>query len=201
MILVRVISPQHCQARRRVQPHVLEPLRRGDGIVEGGPADEDHEQTSHDSDAAMALAARDLLAAILATLATLFRRLPRWAVDAGSTGGGLGRGGLRRADGGAERVHQALPRAIVAPRRKVCRDGALGQQIVWEQVPWAACAVEVQDGVEDFSHIHLPRTSAALGSRQQRLQDSPLFVCEVCQIWCTRWGSPEENLCENGVIP
>jgi len=116
---------------------VLEHLRSGYGIVEGGTADEDHQQKSQDIDAAMAFAARDFLATILATLATLCRRLHRLAVEAGGTGGGLVRGGLRLADCGAERVHQALPCAIVAPLREVCIDGALGQQIVWEQVPLA----------------------------------------------------------------
>ena len=56
------------------------------------------------------------------------------------------RGCLLLADCGAERVHQALPRAIVAPLREVFIDGALWQQIVWEQVPLAACAVEVKYG-------------------------------------------------------
>ena len=115
MIMVLVIGPHHFQARIRVQPQVLEHLRSGYCIVEGGTADEDHQQKSQDIDANMAFAARDFLAAILATLATLFRHLHRLAVDAGGTGGGLVRGGLLLADGGAEHVHQALPRAIVAP--------------------------------------------------------------------------------------
>ena len=62
----------------------------------------------------------------------------------GGTGRGLVRGGLLLADGGAERVHQVLPGAIVAPLREVCLDCALGQQIVWEHVPLAACTVEVK---------------------------------------------------------
>ena len=65
------------------------------------------------------------LAAIIATFATLFRRLHGWAVDAGSTGGRLVRGGLLLADCRTERVHQVLPRAIVAPLREVFIDCAL----------------------------------------------------------------------------
>jgi hypothetical protein len=78
---------------------------------------------------------------------------------------------------GAERVHQALPRAIVTPLREVFIDGALWQQSVWEQVPLAACAVKVTYGVEDFAHIHFTRASTGLGSRPQQLHDGPLFVC------------------------
>ena len=177
MLMVLVIGPYHCQTRIRRQPQVLEHLRSGYRIIEGGTADEDHHQQPQDIDADMAFAARDFLAAIIAALAALFRRLHRWAVEAGGTGGGLVRGGLLLADGGAERVHQALPRAIVAPLREVFIDWALGQEIVWKQVLLAACAVEVKDGVEDFAHIHFAQASAGLGSRHQRLQDGPLCVC------------------------
>ena len=109
-------GPNPCPARRRAQPPGLEHLRRGYRRVEGGAADADHHQQSPDLDAARALAARAFRAAVLATLAPWCRRLPRWAVDAGGTGGG--RGGRRLADCGARPSGAApCPRSATASSR------------------------------------------------------------------------------------
>src|SRR6185312_14274628 len=101
-------------------------------------------------------------ATIIAADATLFGRLHRLAVETGGTWGGLLRGRLWRSHGSAQRVHHVLPGAISAPCRNVLVDRTFGQQVMWQHVPLAARAVEVQDGVDDLTHVHFTRAPAGL---------------------------------------
>src|SRR5262252_7325853 len=87
------------------------------------------------------------------------------------------------------RVHHALPRATVSPLRKVFIDGALGQQVVWQQVPLAPGAIEVQESVDDVAHVHRSRSPAGLRWGKKRLQDMPLNIGEISQRWFASWGS------------
>jgi hypothetical protein len=74
----------------------------------------------------MALAPFDLLAAIIAALATAhLRRLDRLTVDTRGTGRGLP---TRLPAGlGSQGIQQPAPRTVVAPPREVIIHGALGQ--------------------------------------------------------------------------
>jgi hypothetical protein len=174
--MILAIGPDHCQTWRGRRLQRLQDVGSGYRIVEGGTADKDDQQQPPDIDTDVAFAALDFLAAILATLATLFGRLHRLTIDTRSTGGGLLRGRLLFANLGAQCLHHLWPRAIVSPRRKVCIDGALGQQIVWQHVPLAPCAVEVQDSVDDCAHVHRSRSPAGLRWGKKRLQDMPLII-------------------------
>src|SRR5215510_7000653 len=176
MIMILAISPYHCQTWIGRTRQMFQDVGSGYRIVEGGTADKDDQQQPQDIDTDVAFAARDFLAAIIATLATLCGRLHRLTIDTRSPWGWLLRGRLLFADLGAQCIHYLLPRAIVSPLRKVFIDGALGQQIVWEQVPLAPCAVEVQNGVDDFAHVHRSRSPAGLRWGNKRLQDIPLII-------------------------
>jgi hypothetical protein len=155
---------------------MFQDVGRGYRIVEGCTADKDDQQQPQDIAPEVAFAARDFLAAIIATLATLFGRLHRLTIDTRSTGGWLPRGRLLFADLGTQGIQPLVPRASVSPWRTVFIDGALGQQIVWQHVPLATCAVEGQDSVDDFAHVHRSRSPAGLRWGNKRLQDIPLSI-------------------------
>ena len=130
-MLVRLaIGPHHCQARRGGGAEWCEHLRRGHRVSDGRTGDHDDPQQSQGIDTDMALASGDLLAAIIATLAASCGGLHRLAVNTGGTGGRRVRGCRLPADGRAPCVHYVLPSAVVAPRREVVIDRALGQQIM-----------------------------------------------------------------------
>ena len=155
---------------------MLQDVGIGYRIVEGCTADKDDQQQRQDIDTDVAFAALDFLAAIIATLATLFGRLHRLTIDTRSTWGWLLRGCLLFANLGAQCIYHMLPRAIVSPLRKLFIDGALGQQIVWQHVLLATCAFEVQDSVDDCAHVHRSRSPAGLRWGYKRLQDMPLII-------------------------
>jgi hypothetical protein len=54
-------------------------------IIDGRTADKDPQHQPQDIDTDVAFAAREVLASILAALATLFSRLHRLTIDAGGT--------------------------------------------------------------------------------------------------------------------
>ena len=73
---------------------------------------------------------------------------------------------------------------VLPPPGEVVVDGALGRQVVREHVPLAAGTVEVEDGVDHFPHLDLPRPSHPV-DRDQRLDDGPLGVGQVGGIGLT----------------
>src|SRR4029453_3669510 len=127
MIMILAIGPYHFQTWIGRKRQMLQDVGSGYRIVEGCTADKDDQQQPQDIDTDVAFATLDFLAAIIATLATLFGRLHRLTIDTRSTWGWLPRGRLLLADVGAQCIHHLLPRAIVSPLRKVFIDGALGQ--------------------------------------------------------------------------
>jgi hypothetical protein len=50
-------------------------------------------------------------------------------------------------------IRNSLPSAVIAPLGEVVVNGALGRQIVRQHTPLAARTVEVEDGVEHFTHF------------------------------------------------
>ena len=81
-----------------------------------------------------------------------------------------------------------LPGAVIPPGGEVFVDGALGWEVVGEHVPLAARAVEVEHGVDDFSHIGGPRSSAGLSVGDNEGEEFPLFVGEVAGVRLTCGG-------------
>ena len=132
----------------------------------------------------MPLHAADLLAPVVAPLAADLGPLDRLAVDARGPRLGLMPGGL--ADLTPQGVHHVLPGAVVAPLGEVVVDGALGREVVRQHVPLAARTVDVEDGVEDLSHVHLPRPSGEIDG-DERLDQGPLVVTEVGRVGLAHW--------------
>src|SRR5262245_44261570 len=137
----------------------------------------------------MALAPVDLLAAIIPALGTAhLGGLDRLTIDARSTRGGRasrGHAGLL-AQGG----DHLGPGSVVAPLGKVVIHGALGQQVVRQHIPLAATAVQVEQGIEDFPHVYLPRASSAwarLGRWDQWFHNGPLLVCQIRGYFLRVW--------------
>ena len=167
--MILILGPSHFQPRRGRASQVLQHLRSRHRVIDGRTADKDHHQQPQDIDADVALASHDVLAAIIATLTALFGRLHRLTLETGGTRSRLLRGRLLRADFRAQRIHEVLPRAITAPLRTLLVDGTFGEQIVRQQVPLAARAVEILDRVDDFTHVHFSRSPARLSQWDERL--------------------------------
>src|SRR5512135_3808847 len=98
----------------------------------------------------MSLHAGQLLAPVVAPLASHLGPLDRLAVEAPGTGARLP--AVRHPDLLPEGVPDPLPSAVVPPRGEVVVDRALGRQVMREHVPLAARAVEVEEGVEHLPH-------------------------------------------------
>src|SRR5512143_1809114 len=125
----------------------------------------------------MSLPPVDLLARIIASLPTTLGALDRLAVDIRDPRRRLA--SLGHAQLLPQGVGDPLPGAIVAPLREVVPDGALGQQVVRQQLPLATGAGLVQEGVEHLPHVGLAWSPARLGGRDQGLDDLPLLVGQV----------------------
>lgn len=68
---------------------------------------------------------------------------------------------------------------------EVVPDGALGEQVVREQLPLAAGAGLVQEGVEHLPHVDRAGPPAGLGGRDEGLDVLPLGVGQVGPIGLT----------------
>src|SRR5215831_4197362 len=132
----------------------------------------------------MALTPVDLLAAIIPTLGTAhLGGLDRLTIDARGTRGGLtSRGHTSLLTQGSDYLG---PGAVVAPLGKVFIHRTLRQQVVRQHIPLVATAVQIEQGIEDFPHVYLPRTSSAwarLGGWDQWCHNGPLRVCQIRRV-------------------
>src|SRR5512145_1139967 len=112
--MILAIGPYHFQTWIGRTLQMLQDVGSGYRIVEGCTADKDDQQQPQDIDTDVAFAAFDFLAAIIASLATLFGRLHRLTIETRRTWGWLQRGRLLFANLGAQCIHHLLPRAIVS---------------------------------------------------------------------------------------
>src|SRR5262245_19580415 len=129
----------------------------------------------------MPLAPFDFLAPVIPALrASHLGSLDRLTVDAHDTGRGCTPSSPTRPL--AQHLDQLGPGPIVAPLHKIIIDGTLGQQIVRQHIPLAATAVQVEQRIQDFPHVDLPRAPsswAALGRWEQRCHDCPLLIRQI----------------------
>src|SRR5215472_2635805 len=104
----------------------------------------------------MPLAPFHFLAAIIPALgAPHLGGLDRLAIDACGTGGRLTPRVPARTF--AQGLDHLGPCPITAPLGKVVIDSAFGQQIMRQHVPLAPAPVEIENRIEDFPHVDLPR--------------------------------------------
>src|SRR5215510_13322551 len=198
MIMVLVIGPYHFQTWVGGSPQVLQNLGGGDRVIDSGTAHKEDQQQPQRIDTDVAFSSGDFLAAVIPSLPATLGGFHRLTINTGSTWCRLLRGGLVLSDLLAQRVHHMLPRPIVSPLRKILISGAFRKQVVRQHVPLATSAVEVQDGVDDFTHINFTRASSGLSRWNQWLQNGPLLLCQVRLIGFARCGS-HGDLRKNGL--
>src|SRR6266568_1479965 len=128
----------------------------------------------------LALAAFDFFASIVATNPSLLRRLHRLTVDDGRAGSRLAPLFLAHpfAQGG---VH-TLPDPGVAPGAEVAPHRGPGWKFMGQGSPLAPSAIQVQKGIDHFTHIGGSGVSPWLGRRDQRFEDLPLVLGHITRI-------------------
>jgi hypothetical protein len=188
VMVILLIRTQRAETRQGGWRDVAEQDRCRDTISETGTGHEAGEQHPQRIDQQMPLAPVALLAAILPTLGPPhLGGLARWALDADGARRGL-----------PPRWHAGLltsgldhfcPCSGVAPLGKRGIDGAFGQPIVGEPIPWAATPVELEQRMEYLSPVHrarAPSPGARLGGWDQRCQERPLLVRQIGRIVLSR---------------
>src|SRR5712692_7516610 len=181
VIVILLIRKDGDETRKIVGRDVIEQARSRHSIIESGTGNQDGQQQAQRIDQQMPLAPVDFFAAIIPALrAAHLGGLDRLTVDAGSTGGRLAPG--CHTNPLAQGLDQLRPCPIVTPLGKIVIDGALGQQIMRQHIPLAATSVEVEQGIQDFPHVDLPRAPSSwvlFGGWDHRSHDCPLLVRQI----------------------
>ena len=76
----------------------------------------------------------------------------------------------------------ALQRAVPVPQHEVVVRRALRRQILRQRLPLAAGREHVEDRVQNLAHIHVARSAAAPGRRDQRRDQRPFGVRQITRI-------------------
>ena len=77
-----------------------------------------------------------------------------------------------------------LQRAIVPPGFEVIVDRSPGREIVRQHSPRTTGLCHVQQGVDNISQVHAPRSTARLGRGKMRFKQTPLLIREIGRIRC-----------------
>ena len=174
IVVILVIREHHPQPRQIPAGRLGEHRRGGAAVVHIGGRHHHGDQQPQRVHQDMALAAVDLLAAVLADLLSALGRLDRLAVDGGGAGRWLPTG--PDADLLTQRIENPLPGAVGVEPLEVVVDGLPGGEVVGQGPPGAALAGAVEQGVDDPTHIGSPGATARPGRRDERLDDCPLSV-------------------------
>jgi hypothetical protein len=86
----------------------------------------------------------------------------------------------------AQGFAQFFPGPLVAPLGTGVIEGAVGESIVRQPIPWAATPVEREQRLEDFPPVHLARAPSSctlFGRWEHRSHNRPLLVRESRRIW------------------
>src|SRR3954454_22514231 len=79
-----------------------------------------------------------------------------------------------------------FPGAVDAPRPEVVVGGLPRQEeVVRKQPPGAPSPKHIEDGVQQLAGLVSSRASAGLGSGDERFEDTPFVVGEVCGVGST----------------
>src|SRR5512135_3555183 len=186
VIPVLPIAPDGGQPGEPRPVQLPEHLRRRRSVVGRGRRDHHRQQPPQRIEGDMSLPPVDLLARIIASLPTTLGALDRLAVDIRDPRRRLA--SLGHAQLLPQGVGDPLPGAIVAPLGEGVVDGALGQQVVRQQLPLAAGAGLVQQGIEDLPYVDLAGPTAGQGGGDQGLDDLPLGVGQVGLVGLTHRG-------------
>src|SRR6266699_2815602 len=93
-----------------------------------------------------------------------------------------------------------LPGAIVAPATKVTPHRRPGRKLMGQGAPLAAGAIQVQDGVQYFTHIGGAWMSSWLGGWDQWFKDRPFPLTQIAWIVSSLHHSPLLPLALRGIL-
>jgi hypothetical protein len=159
----------------------LEDLNSPVPIGRSGGQDRQTPDQAQGIDQHVSLAARHLLAPVIALGATGLRRLDRLAVDDGGTRRRLSGGD--GTDPGPEGVVDQFPHPGVPPGVEVVGDGLPGREIVGQHPPRAAAPGQVEGGVDDLPQGVLAGASPLAGRPGEQVFDVvPLQVRQVAGV-------------------
>src|SRR5712691_4343079 len=188
VLVILLIRQDHDETRKVVWLDVPEQERCRHTIIKPRTGHENGQQQTQRIDQQMPLAPVDLLAAIIPPLgASHLGGLDGLTINAHGAGRGLAPHG--HTSPLAQGLDYLGPCPIVAPLDKVVIDGTLGQQIVRQHIPLAATAIQVEQCIQDFPHVDLPRAPsswALLGGGDHRSHDGPLLVRQIRGIFSPR---------------
>ena len=86
------------------------------------------------------------------------------------------------ATGKVKRMVDALQRAIPIPQIEIVVGRAFRDKVLGQRVPLAAGREHVKDRVQHFAHINAALAAAALGRRNERLNQRPLRIRQITRI-------------------
>jgi hypothetical protein len=84
----------------------------------------------------------------------------------------------------AEAVMNPRPYALQAKPAIIIMDCAPGWKFVGQGSPGATGTVEVQDGVNNLSHVDLARSTAGFRWWNPGFYELPLLIRQITGIWC-----------------
>src|SRR5262245_30507516 len=160
VIVILLIRKDRHETRKVVWGGLPEQERGRHTIIKPRTGNEHGQSQAQRIDQQMPLTPLNLLAAIISPLRTShLGGLDRLTINAHGTA----RGCAPRSRTGplAQDLDHLGPCPIIAPLDKVVIDRTLGQHIVRQHIPLAATAIQVEQCIQDFPHIDLPRAPSS----------------------------------------
>ncbi|MBV8074794.1 MAG: recombinase family protein, partial [Planctomycetaceae bacterium] len=185
VVVVLRVGPQQLQPATVFGCQLTQDLGGERLVIGRGDRDHDDQQQPQGVHDDVSLPPGDLLAPVGAPLVGDLGRLDGLAVAAPGAGRRLLPGGDPHLP--TQGVEDLLPGAVGLPLGEVVGNGALGRQVVGEQIPLAAAAVEVEDGVEHLPHVDRAGPADGVDGDQGR-DDFPLLVGQVGGVGLTHRG-------------
>ncbi len=170
---VGAVHPDPAQLlARAAQPAQQQPCPVA--ILDGSGRDDDRHQQPHCIDQDMAFTAIDLLAFVVTPRARHGAAFDTLTIQA--TGGGLFVAASLAAYSSPQRVVDALPGPVIPPSAKIAIHALPFGIFLGQHPPLDATHSDVQDPIDDLTHIQATRSSARFGRWDQRFDNIPLAV-------------------------
>jgi hypothetical protein len=79
-------------------------------------------------------------------------------------------------------VH-GFPDTLFAPGTEVAIHCLPGRKIVGQHAPGAATPQNIENGIDDFSHVHPSDTATSFRRWDEWFQDEPLDIVQIAGVW------------------
>src|SRR5947209_4001870 len=142
-----------------------------------GGGNDDQQQQPQRVNQQVALAPLDMFGCIVAANAFDFSGLNALAIQ--TTGGRMLVASGLLTHLSAQCVMQALPVATQAPLAEIMIDALPTRIFTWQHPPLDAANDDIEDGVNDHSHVQRARASARFRKRNQLFDKIPLAVSQI----------------------